>query len=116
MAVQNLLELGHRECIDPVLSLIRSNRNDAEDRAAALTLLPQFIASPALTSKEALDVDIKCLNDPSALVRLTAARVLGDLGDQQNMSALESAIAREPEADIRMQMEQVLTKLKTKAQ
>jgi hypothetical protein len=97
MAVQNLLELGHRECIDPVLSLIRSNRNDAEDRAVALTLLPQFIASPALTSKEALDVDIKCLNDPSALVRLTAARVLGDLGDQQNMSALESAIAREPE-------------------
>ncbi|MDQ2844008.1 MAG: HEAT repeat domain-containing protein [Acidobacteriota bacterium] len=113
LAAQDMLQLGNKECLADVLALAKSDTEEG-NRQVALSLLPQYFSEAKGTPEEVLNLICGSLIDGSAMVRLEAVVVLGELGNSQQVAALEDALTKEPEQDLRIQMAQTLGKLKSK--
>jgi HEAT repeat protein len=119
IAADHLGELGAREAIQPLINLLRAGDiGTRSSAAAALGRLEAHEAIPALIDQAryesdivprshaisslgilggnaARDVLVELLDDESILVRQSAARALGVLGDPETVEALQRAKRRE---------------------
>ena len=109
-AATNLAIVGKDDCLPVVLSVLRASNNPDMTRMA-LILLTQIFNWAKPAPREVLDLICNRLTDPARAVRLTATDVLSRLGNGSQSRALESALAKETDEDVRSFMQRNLSTL-----
>ncbi|HZW92393.1 MAG TPA: HEAT repeat domain-containing protein [Candidatus Eremiobacteraceae bacterium] len=101
-AMLYMLPRGSKVCFKAALDLLST---DPDSRAQVVSLLPQYLGPSKEESNEVLEATAKCLTDESPGVRIQAAYTLRTLANPSAIPLLRSAIAAEPDDDVRSQMQ-----------
>lgn len=109
-AASYLLDVNDESCLGVVMKVAEF---DAEPiyRMAALALLPRFKNVSKDDSQRIYSIIVRSIADSTPALRLTASSVLVQLGTQNAIPVLQSAISSEGDEVVRAQMESDLRRL-----
>jgi HEAT repeat protein len=108
-AAARLLNYQPKSCSKALLEGLQ----DDVYRGQALSMIPRFKELSPNESAHARAILLKSLSGGDSGVRLTAAGVIAEIGDVSNAPALEAAIAKEADPQLRRAMEYYLKALQS---
>lgn len=109
-AASYLIRSKDATCLSSVLKIIRESPESGE-RAAGLSLLPQFASAGGVTCGEVESLVLLRLRSDSSYERIAAAKGLTSVCKASATGHLQDAIKREPNRDLRSEMERELKNL-----
>lgn len=109
-AASYLIRSKDATCLSSVLKIIRESPESGE-RAAGLSLLPQFASAGGVTCGEVESLVLLRLRSDSSYERIAAAKGLTSVCKASATGHLQDAIKREPNPDLRSEMERELKNL-----